>query len=521
MKKREKQQGFLLIVAVVLIAIFGVIGVIATYLVNSDLLSGTNHLDSEQAFYIAEAGLETATHRLRITTVSNTTTCASMGGNSNVTNVTFTGAKGPFSVTGTVQSSSASTLNGAVSASATTIPVNDISTYATSGRLMIDKELIDYSNISGNSFIHVRRGVNTTLAAAHVSGTGVGQYQCLLTSKGSVPSVSPPGNKIGGERTLQEAVQLPEAWAVGTTHSAKGSIIHWNNPTELQWTDVSTGPNQDFYAISALSYADAWLVGAGGTILHWNGNLWSTVSSSTVHKLQSVACSSSNSCLAVGIAQTFLIWNGSSWSTQAVSVPNVAYTGITCNANNDCWAVGAVSKNNDVMVHWDGSAWSRDPSTPKPENNLFGVDCVNTNDCWAVGDARTFIHWNGTAWSAQTVSALPNVRYRVVDCVASNDCWAVGDGGDTYAHWNGTAWSSDSSTPGANNLYSLKCSASNDCWAGDDGGITVHWDGSTWTKISNPLSKSVIVRGIDVVSSRQQPLAAWQEIFPPWQQVSP
>src|SRR3990167_7427742 len=204
MKYKQSQAGFLIVAAIVLIAIFAVIGVMATYFVNNDMLSTTNHLGSEQAFYIEESGLEGGAHQLSISNIANRTTCATVAGNANLTNFTFDNAKGPFTVTGTIQSPTASTLSGAISASTTTIALNNAATYAARGRIMIDQELINYITISGNNFINVQRGVAGTTAIAHASGAPVGQYQCLLQSQGGVPTLSPAGNTIGGKRWLNE-----------------------------------------------------------------------------------------------------------------------------------------------------------------------------------------------------------------------------------------------------------------------------------------------------------------------------
>ncbi len=145
---KKAQEGFLVIAAVVLIAIFGIIGVIATYLINNNILSGANHLGTEQALYIADAGLESALHQMS----TNAVTCANITGNVNLTNATFTGAAGSFTVTTVgAQSPTATTLSANINAVTTTIPVNSTATYPATGRIMIDKELIDYSGISGNN----------------------------------------------------------------------------------------------------------------------------------------------------------------------------------------------------------------------------------------------------------------------------------------------------------------------------------------------------------------------------------
>lgn len=515
-KIKKSQRGFLAIAAIIIIVIFAVIGVMATYLVNSDILSSTNHLRSEQALYIAEAGLEGGAHQLTIPTIANRTACTGITGNANLTNYTFSGAAGPFTVTGTgPQSPTASTLSAAISAGATTIPLTSTATYASTGRIMIDRELIDYTTISGNNFINVRRGVAGTTAVAHASGAPVGQYQCMLQSAGGVPTLAPAGNVFGGGRTIKEALQLPEAWSVGNG----GNTIHWNKPTEKTWISTSTTITGTMNAITILSYADAWAVGnsIGGnfSITHWNGNAWGAYTAGgTARDLFGISCTASNNCETVGSQRTILVWNGSAWTAQSTAaLPNVQLNSVYCVTASDCWAVGNTSSG-EVFAHWNGTTWSRDPSRPAPAQDLNSVWCTSSNNCWAVGAARTFVQWNGTAWSTAAVAALPNVNYNGVTCVNATDCWAVGQnsGGSVIVHWNGAAWSRVTA-PLTVNLNSVNCSKTNSCWAVGSSGSTLYWDGISWTSIANPLG-NVILRGVFEVGPATQPVSAWQEQFP-------
>lgn len=517
--QKKNTQGFLTIAAIVLIIIFAVIGVVATYLINSDILSATNDLKSTQALGISEAGLEGGVHQLLIPAIASRTRCTGITGNANLTNFTFTGAAGPFTVTGTgPQSPTASTLSAAINASTTTIPMTSVATYQTSGRIMIDKELIDYMTVSGNNFINVTRGTGGTAAVAHASGAPVGQYQCMLQSTGGVPSLSPAGSVIGGGRTTQEAAQLPEAWAIGNGTISTINIIHWNKPTELTWSNASlAGVNRDMKSIFVLSYADAWAVGQAGTFIHWNGNTWATVASGESKLYNGVYCIVNNNCWAVGAARGFDFWNGSVWTVQTTTVstlPNVAYKSVFCNNATNCWAVGNTS-GGDVMVLWNGTTWTRDPSRPTPATALNGVWCNSISDCWAVGNSRTMLHWNGTAWSDFPITTMPNVAYNGIACVSGSDCWAVGNNsaGSVLIHWNGTAWSRDVSSGTSVNLLGVGCSRTNSCWAVGANSTTLYWNGSTWTDIANPLG-NLILNSVGEISAATQPESAWQEIFP-------
>ena len=74
-----------------------------------------------------------------------------------------TGATNPTSVT----------LNGTITATATTITLSNASGLATAGFINIDNETIVYQNVDGNQLLNCARGQNYTTAAAHTTGTAV------------------------------------------------------------------------------------------------------------------------------------------------------------------------------------------------------------------------------------------------------------------------------------------------------------------------------------------------------------
>lgn len=506
----KKIQGFLAIVALVVVIIFGLIGVIATYLVTTGVTSSANNLASTQALYIAEAGLNTANHGLNNTIFANRVSCSGVA-----STYTFTGAKGPFTLTSARQLPTASTLSSAISASSTTIPLNDASTYPDSGRVMIDRELMSYMGKSGNTLLNVARARDETIATSHASGAPVGQYQCSVTSVGSVPSASPSADTVGGERTLSTAIELSEAWIVGAAGKKTETLMHWNNPTELAWTDASTTLDKnDLNAVYMVSNADVWAVGKKGETLHWNGNSLSRVTSATAKNLNDVFCLASNYCWAVGSAASFEYWNGNTWSDIITTIPAININSVYCLTTTSCWAVGDASTIS-VIAYWNGLTWVQNLSVTSIDN-LNGVTCTASNNCWAVGSAGLILHWNGLLWSA-TPTGLTTTHLNAVDCISSSDCWVVGDksgGGSFAAHWNGSAWTRDASASAASseNLDAVQCRGASNCWAVGKKGTILHWDGSTWSAISSPLSDDFY--GVSLVGPRDHPMSAWHEVYP-------
>ena len=86
MRPPRTQQGFLAIVAAALIVIVGFIGVVVTYLITGSQRAGVDHLQSAQALFVAESGLEFGIYQW----VSSGGTIASGSGNVGAGSFSFT-----------------------------------------------------------------------------------------------------------------------------------------------------------------------------------------------------------------------------------------------------------------------------------------------------------------------------------------------------------------------------------------------------------------------------------------------
>jgi hypothetical protein len=174
MKCLQKQRGSLLLIAIALILTVGLMATVFTSLYVGDTASSTDHATASQALFAAESGIEHAFY-----TYSTGTACNAL----TYTNVAV--GSGSFTTAGTLYQPVATSLNGAITAAATVIPVASTAGYAPHGRITIQAEQIDYSAIVGNSFTGARRGANGTTAAAQANGQVVTQNQCLVRSTGA------------------------------------------------------------------------------------------------------------------------------------------------------------------------------------------------------------------------------------------------------------------------------------------------------------------------------------------------
>jgi len=165
-------------------------------------------------------------------------------------------------------------------------------------------------------------------------------------------------------------------------------------------------------SVYIVSFNDVWAVGQDGTILHWNGDAWSTVTSNTEATLESVHAVSANSAWAVGRLGNIVRWNGAEWNRyESESVYIVSF--------NDVWAVGQ----DGTILHWNGDAWST-VTSPTTET-LYSVFMVSADDGWAAGQDGTILRWDGTEWSTVTSPTTDSIDS--ISMVNPSEGWALGN----------------------------------------------------------------------------------------------
>jgi hypothetical protein len=169
---------------------------------------------------------------------------------------------------------------------------------------------------------------------------------------------------------------------------------------------------------------------------------------------------------------------------------------VAATSAHNAWAVGE-SGSHLLIVHWNGSAWTRVASpSPPPDANavggygLQGVAATSTHNAWAVGTTGShtlILRWNGTAW---TQVASPSGSLSSVAATSTTNAWAVGSSGSRtlILHWNGTAWLHVPSPRGY--LASVAATSAHNAWAVGSTSkaktLTVHWNGHSWKRVRSP-----------------------------------
>ena len=104
---------------------------------------------------------------------------------------------------------------------------------------------------------------------------------------------------------------------------------------------------------------------------------------------------------------------------------NGALSGVAATSAGNAWAVGSDGSGKTLIVHWNGTAWTRVPSpSPGTFAALSGVAATSATNAWAVGSAfrgKTLIlHWNGTVWSQVPNLSLKGA-FQAVAAISARD----------------------------------------------------------------------------------------------------
>lgn len=225
------------------------------------------------------------------------------------------------------------------------------------------------------------------------------------------------------------------------------------NPTDLSteptWQEVESPITTE--CLNSVFFTDennGWIVGSGGTIIHWDGYKWKEWHESVVTKtFASVHGSDKNNVWAVGHDCTIIHFDGIKWSE--FSAPWSHYTtdflSIYCVSAEESWIVGD-SCGHPLILHYNGTAWEKWEVITSYIGALMDVCFTSPSDGWAVGwiwpDTALILHYNGSTWEiSDSLDLVGSIDERLVDVdfTSPSDGWALAFH-NFLLHYNGSTW---------------------------------------------------------------------------------
>lgn len=266
------------------------------------------------------------------------------------------------------------------------------------------------------------------------------------------------------------------------------------------WQVMDSGTTQNLRSISGISDSVVYAVGAGGTILKYDGSAWNAQDSGTTWNLNNVWAVRDNNIYAVGDYRGIFRSNGSTWSKIHSQSTNRPLYGIG-GPDADNGKMIAVGQNNTIWVFFvpqyynvlDGNESSfRSEEQHEYRNNLYGCFYTESDQNVTIVGSAGFIayyagydfwgHNNMNKYSSPVSSDLYGVWG-----IDSGNMFAVGKGGVILRRENSGSWGIMTSNTTAN-LRAVWGTDMNNVYAVGDGGTVMKFDGSSWSKITVPTT---------------------------------
>ena len=294
------------------------------------------------------------------------------------------------------------------------------------------------------------------------------------------------------------------------------------------------------YGVSVLSSSNAWAVGQGTTVLHWNGKRWARATIPDLAGdvfLYAVDAISRSDVWAAGEStppgspeKTLIVhWNGTAWKQVPSPGPsntnvNAVLTSVSMDSATDGWAIGYVynrltGATTSLALHWNGKRWHR--VAVSSAFFFSGVASFSRSHATAVGTDRgasnvlspAAFRWNGSSWVLAAVlprprgaSAAQPAWANAVDASSATNAWAVGARKTSAGvrnlawHWNGRHWtvltvpSPGITDTGNSGLVGVAAISPANVWAvgftetssGRQATVSVHWNGQRWIRVRTP-----------------------------------
>lgn len=285
--------------------------------------------------------------------------------------------------------------------------------------------------------------------------------------------------------------------------------------------DVPVDEERYLTAIWGSSADDVWAVGAGGTVLHYDGQSWQRDdqqgNDGLAYTLHSVWLERPDD---VWMIDGFYIrhsagWRGpgmNAWSYHPLA-PAVAARATFAGTGDDVWLTG----NTDALItkfagwHDDGPAAFQSFIAPLPEKPTSDkVRKSRSDELWVIATCRPprtldCVYRGSLAApdGGTTDAAVPVWTFELYDSRATRSlsdvwgdddgAWLVGQGG-TLRHIARAAVPGKTfeivPSPVTTDLLAVFGVGRDHVWAVGDESTIVHWDGTTWTKLTTPFDDS-------------------------------
>ncbi|AUX48152.1 hypothetical protein SOCE26_096820 [Sorangium cellulosum] len=180
-------------------------------------------------------------------------------------------------------------------------------------------------------------------------------------------------------------------------------VLHYDGAA---WRELPAGGGETFWWVAGSGPKDVWMVGERGRAVRWDGAAFTQYD-------------------AQGTGTTATLW------------------GVIAFSPDDAWAVGGMPGGGedapkDIVLRWDGGAWSRVPLPEPTGSALYKVWGSSSEDLYVVGEYGVIWHRAGTTWERQSEPPLAQGTLFTAAGCGRDEVYAVG--GRDVLRSDGSAW---------------------------------------------------------------------------------
>jgi len=249
---------------------------------------------------------------------------------------------------------------------------------------------------------------------------------------------------------------------------------------EPRWDPVPSPVTEDLCSVFALSASDAWIVGANGTILRFNGEEWILWQSLGGESLGSLWMADASDGWATAFDR-LVRFNGMTWERYdgVLLTEFGTFSALWGASRNDVWlGGGSVSPQRQVIGHWDGANWTLAYDVTEQPISVNSLHGSAADSAWGVMQLGRLMRLRNGAWVHEPgpdPSAISSVHV-----INANEAWFGALYGYVH-HWRGGMW--ETFRPGGDSTYhyAVWAGASDNVWTLGWEGAAAHYDGVNWT----------------------------------------
>lgn len=205
-------------------------------------------------------------------------------------------------------------------------------------------------------------------------------------------------------------------WAVG-----EAGVIFFRDDRN-GWSSLESPVASTLHAVAATREDNAWAVGDGGVILHWDGIRWSRVNSPVSQELLAIHFGPTNIGWAVGAEGISIRLTNGVW-TRVATPTTQTLRGVWAGPGDTAWSVG----DSGVILFWDGNKWI---CHEHPTNSdLYVVNGPHDDSLWASGTNGTVIMHRYGHWGIYEDTPCTSATLRSITFDPVGQVWIAGDGG--------------------------------------------------------------------------------------------